>query len=337
MIKNIAIIGAGSWGTALAIRLAPNVGKIRLWVYEPELCESLRKTRVNDLYLPGLFIPENVEPAGDLRSALTEAEIVLTVLPSQHVRSVYQRMLSVMDSTADAERIFISATKGLENDTLLRMSQVIEQTLQPKFPPKLAVLSGPTFAREVGHGSPTAVVIASADEDLARQVQKQFSNSVFRLYTNTDVTGVEIGGAVKNVIAIAAGICDGMGLGSNAIAALITRGLSEITRLACACGARRETLSGLAGLGDLVLTCTGAQSRNRTVGVELGRGRRLSEILNSMRMVAEGINTTAATIQLAREKGVEMPITEQMYALLYQDRSPRDAVRGLMERMLRPE
>lgn len=336
-MKTIAIIGAGSWGTGLAIRLAHSAEKIRLWVFEPELCQSLQKTRVNDLYLPGFFIPENVEPTGNLRTALAGAEAVLTVVPSQHVRSIYRQILCELDSKSDASPIFVSATKGLESDTLLRASQVIEQTLQPKIRPRLAVLSGPTFAREVARGSPTAVVIASADESLACLLQQQFSNSAFRLYTNTDVVGVEIGGAVKNVIAIAAGVCDGRGLGSNAIAALITRGLSEITRLACACGARRETLSGLAGLGDLVLTCTGALSRNRTVGVELGRGRRLPEILNSMRMVAEGVNTTAATIQLARQKGVEMPITEQMYAMLYHDRSPQDAVRELMERTLRPE
>jgi glycerol-3-phosphate dehydrogenase (NAD(P)+) len=336
-MKNLAIIGAGGWGTALSIRLAQSVERIRLWVYEPELCESLSKTRVNDLYLPGFFIPDNVEPTADLARALAEAEVVLTVVPSHHLRSIYQRMLGVMEARSDAERIFVSATKGLESDTLLRMSQVIDETLRPRFRPRLAALSGPTFAREVGRGSPAAVVIASADEDLARLLQKRFSNSAFRLYTNTDVTGVEIGGSVKNVIAIAAGVSDGLGLGSNAIAALITRGLSEITRLACACGARRETLAGLAGLGDLVLTCTGSLSRNRTVGVELGRGRRLSEILQSMRTVAEGVKTTAATVQLARQMGVEMPIAEQMYALLYHERSPQDAVRVLMERTLRPE
>ena len=336
-MKNLAIIGAGTWGTALAIRLAQSAENVRLWVFEPELCESLRKTRVNDLYLPGFFIPENVTPTGDMRVALAEAETVLTVVPSQHVRSIYQEMLPLLDAESDSKRIFVSATKGLESNTLLRMSAVIEETLQGKFPPKVAVLSGPTFAREVAHGSPTAVVIASCDEHLACLLQKQFTNPVFRLYTNTDVVGVELGGAVKNVIAIAAGVCDGLGLGSNATAALVTRGLSEITRLACACGARRETLSGLAGLGDLVLTCTGVLSRNRSLGVELGRGRQLPEILHSMRMVVEGVNTTAATIQLAKEKGVEMPITEQMYALLYHGRSPSDAVRGLMERSLKAE
>jgi glycerol-3-phosphate dehydrogenase (NAD(P)+) len=336
-MKNLAIIGAGTWGTALAIRLAQSAENIRLWVYEPELCETLQKTRVNDLYLPGFFIPENVTPTGDLQVALRKAETVLTVVPSQHVRSMYQQMLPLLEAEPGAERIFVSATKGLESNTWLRMSAVIEETLQPLFRPRLAVLSGPTFAREVAHGSPTAVVIASCDEPLTRLLQKQFTSSAFRFYTNTDVIGVELGGALKNVIAIAAGVCDGLGLGWNAIAALVTRGLSEITRLACACGARRETLSGLAGLGDLVLTCTGALSRNRSLGVELGRGRRLPEIMNSMRMVAEGINTTAAAVQLAKAKGVEMPITEQMYALLYHERSPRDAVRELMERSLKAE
>lgn len=336
-MTNLAIIGAGNWGTALAIRLAPRAGRIGLWVFEPELVESLAKTRTNELYLPGAFIPDNVHPTGDMRAAVAGADIVLSVVPSQHVRSVYEQLARVLDSPADAGRIFVSATKGLESETLLRMSEVIEESLAHRFQPRVAVLSGPTFAREIVRGSPAAVVIASSDESLARLLQSQFSSSSFRLYTNTDVIGVEIGGAVKNVIAIAAGVCEGMGLGSNAVAALITRGLSEITRLACACGARKETLTGLAGLGDLVLTCTGALSRNRTVGVELGRGRRLHEILESMRMVAEGIKTTEATVQLARKKGVEMPITEQMYALLYHGRSPQDTVRELMERALKPE
>jgi glycerol-3-phosphate dehydrogenase (NAD(P)+) len=295
-MKNLAIIGAGNWGTALAIRFAPRADRIGLWVYEPELVESLVKTRSNDLYLPGAFLPENVQPTGDMGVAVAGADIVLSVIPSQHVRSVYQKLACVLDAPSDAGRIFVSATKGLESVTLMRMSEVIHETLAHRFSPRVAVLSGPTFAREIVRGSPAAVVIASTDEDLARLLQKQFSSSSFRLYTNTDVIGVEIGGAVKNVIAIAAGVCEGMGLGSNAIAALITRGLSEITRLACACGARRETLTGLAGLGDLVLTCTGALSRNRTVGVELGRGHKLPEILESMRMVAEGVKTTEATL-----------------------------------------
>lgn len=332
-MKTIAIIGAGGWGTALAIVLARRVETVHLWVYEPELHASLSKTRVNDVYLPGFFLPENVYPTNDFRTALEGAELVVTVVPSQHVRSIYRQMLPLLQSG----QIFVSATKGIETSTLLRMSEVIHETVAPVFVPKLAVLSGPTFAREVAGGAPAAVVIASQDDPLARSLQQRFSNSTFRLYTNTDVVGVELGAAVKNVIAIAAGVCEGLELGSNATAALVTRGLSEMTRLACACGARRETMAGLAGLGDLVLTCSGALSRNRSVGVELGKGRRLAEILQSMRMVAEGINTTAATVQLARQKGVEMPITEQMYALLYHGRSPRDAVRELMERSLKAE
>ncbi len=332
-MKSIAIIGAGGWGTALAIVLAPKASQIRLWVFETELAEALRKTRVNDLYLPGFFIPENVTPTHDLEFALEGAELVLMAVPSEFLRSVARQMAPWLGS----EQILLSATKGLETDTLLRMSQVIEQTLEARFPVRLAVVSGPTFAREVARGAPAAVVIASADEPLARRLQQQFSGATLRLYTNTDVVGVELGAAVKNVIAIAAGICDGLGLGSNAIAALITRGLSEMTRLACSCGARRETLVGLSGLGDLVLTSTGALSRNRRVGVELGRGRPLAEILASMRMVAEGIPTTAATLRLAQQKGVEMPITEQVYAVLYQGRSPREVLRELMERSLKAE
>ena len=333
MMQRIAIIGAGGWGTALSIVLARNVEQVSLWVYEPDLCERLRTTRINDLYLPGSSLPENVVPATDLSEVLADAEVVFTVVPADYLRSVCQQMAPL----AGPEQIFVSATKGLESRTLRRMSEVITETLQSRFRPKLAVLSGPTFSREVARGLPTAVTIASADEGLARQLQHRFANSTFRFYTNTDVVGVELGGALKNVIAIAAGVCEGLDLGSNAVAALVTRGLTEITRLACAYGARRETLTGLAGLGDLVLTCTGVLSRNRRVGVELGRGRRLAEILESMRMVAEGISTTASAVEMARQKGVEMPITEQMYAVLYENRSPPDAVRELMERRLKAE
>jgi glycerol-3-phosphate dehydrogenase (NAD(P)+) len=336
-MKSIAIIGAGGWGTALSIALARTVESIHLWVYESELLESLRTKRVNELYLPGFFIPPNVFPTVRLEAAIADAELVLTAVPSQHLRPVCCQMLP----HARPEQIFLSATKGIEKESLLRMSevmaQVFAQSRAPRFAPRLAALSGPTFAREVAHGSPTAVVVASEDEELAATLQRQFSTASFRLYTNTDIIGVELGGAVKNVIAIAAGVCEGMGLGSNAIAALITRGLSEMMRLACACGARSETMAGLAGLGDLVLTCTGAMSRNRSAGVELGRGRLLKEILDSTRMVIEGIHTTAATVELAHGKGVEMPITEQVHAMLYQNRPPRAALRELMERSLKPE
>ncbi len=332
-MNRIAIIGAGGWGTALSIVLARNVEEIRLWVYEPDLCARMQKTRVNDLYLPGSFLPAAVSATHDLCEALSGAEVVISAVPSEYLREIAQQIAPL----AEPEQIFVSATKGLESRTHLRMTEVITETLRAQFDPKLAVISGPTFAREVAHGAPAAVTIASADEDLACQLQLRFANSTFRFYTNTDVIGVELGGALKNVVAIAAGVSEGLGLGSNALAAIVTRGLAEITRLACACGARRETLAGLSGLGDLVLTCTGALSRNHWVGVELGRGRKLQEILQSMRMVAEGVNTTAAAWDLARQRGIEMAITQQMYAVLFENLPPLDAVGALMERELKAE
>jgi len=235
------------------------------------------------------------------------------------------------------EMIFVSATKGIDTDRALRMSEIIEGVVGSQFPPRLCVLSGPSFAKEVVRGDPTAVVVASRDRGAAQLVQKEFSSRTLRIYTSTDVVGVEIGGAVKNIIAIAAGVIAGLGLGHNPTAALITRGLAEISRLACACGAKRETLAGLAGMGDLVLTCTGDLSRNRTVGVEMGRGRKLAEILNSMRMVAEGVKTTYATVALAERKGVEMPIATQVHRILEGQVTPREAIRELMERTLKDE
>ena len=334
-MKKIAIIGGGSWGTALAIVLprSRQPHRLSLWVHEKDICESLCTRRVNLVFLPGFEVPREVEVTNDLGEALREAEIVVGVMPSAHARAMYTEMLPSLEP----HMAFVSATKGLEHDTLYRITEVIQQVVSPRFPPRVAALSGPSFAREVARGDPTAVVIASPDAQLTQMIQGEFSGPTFRLYTNDDLIGVEIGGAVKNVIAIAAGVCEGLGFGSNTIAALITRGLAEITRLACALGACRETLAGLAGLGDLVLTCTGALSRNRTVGVELGKGRKLSDIIGPMRMVAEGVGTTAATLQLARKLDVEVPITEQMYALLYEGRSPRDAIRELMERRLKHE
>jgi len=333
--KKIAVIGGGSWGTALAIALTRSrqPHHVALWVYETDICESLRTRRVNDVFLPGFEMPREVEVTNDLGEAVAEAAIVLGVMPSAHAAGLYRKILTHVTP----QMAFVSATKGLEPGTLERVTQVIEKTLGGKRPVRVAALSGPSFAREVARGDPTAVVIASQDSALAQTVQEEFSGPTFRLYTNDDVVGVELGGAVKNVIAIAAGVCEGLGFGHNTIAALITRGLAEMTRLACAMGARRETLAGLAGMGDLVLTCTGGLSRNRTVGVELGKGRKLDHIVGSMRMVAEGVGTTAATMQLARRKNVEMPITEQMHAVLYEGRSPRDAIRELMERRLKNE
>jgi glycerol-3-phosphate dehydrogenase (NAD(P)+) len=330
---NASIVGAGSWGTALAIVLAPRFERIWLWAHERDLVERISSTRVNDVFLPGFSLPLNVEPTADLGYALANTGIVVGVMPSRFARPLYREMLPHL---APAMR-FVSATKGLEQGTLLRMSEVARQVIAEKFEPRVAVLSGPTFAREVARGEPTAVVIASGDRELAASIQREFSGPSFRLYANDDPVGVELGAALKNIIAIGAGICDGLGLGSNSIAALITRGLAEITRLAIALGGRPRTLSGLAGLGDLVLTCNGDLSRNRTVGIELAKGRALADIVSSMTMIAEGVETTAAACDLARKCHVDMPITAQMDAILRGRTAPRDAIRELMERELKTE
>lgn len=331
--KELAVVGGGSWGTALAVLLAPRFEHVRLWVYEADLAERMAITRVNDVFLPDCRLPDNVRVTTGFADALTGAHIVLGVMPSAHARRTYKAMLPFLDPAM----LFVSATKGIENGTLLRMTQVVQQVVGARFTPRVAALSGPTFAKEVACGEPTAVVIASPDMDLTRDIQAAFSGPSFRLYTNDDVVGVELGAAIKNVIAIGAGVCHGLGLGSNTMAALITRGLVEVTRLAVSMGGRPKTLAGLAGLGDLVLTCTGALSRNRQLGMELAKGRRLDEILASMRMVAEGVETTAAAVDLARLHGVEMPIVEQMYAVVKLGRPPREAVRELMERSLKGE
>jgi glycerol-3-phosphate dehydrogenase (NAD(P)+) len=334
-MKKIAVIGAGSWGTALSIALTRSrqPHRVSLWVFEADICETMRAKRVNDVFLPGFELPREIEVTNQLGEALAGADVVLSVMPSAHARTLCEQMLPHLGP----QMAFVSATKGLEPDSLERVTEIIRRTASGKFEARVAALSGPSFAKEVARGDPTAVVIASTDSALVQMVQEEFSGPTFRLYGNDDVTGVELGGAVKNVIAIAAGVCEGLGFGHNTIAALITRGLAEMTRLAVAMGGRRETLAGLAGMGDLVLTCTGGLSRNRTVGVELGKGRKLQEIIGSMRMVAEGVNTTAATVQLARKQKVEMPITEQMHAVLYEGRAPKDAIRELMERRLKQE
>ncbi|MFN7992826.1 MAG: NAD(P)H-dependent glycerol-3-phosphate dehydrogenase [Bryobacteraceae bacterium] len=332
-MSELAIIGGGSWGTALAIVLAPRFARIRLWVYEGDLAERMRATRENDLYLPGFRLPANIEVENEFQSVLPGASMVLSVMPSHLVRPLYTRMKPWLEPGMT----FASATKGLENNSLLRASEVIRECLGPQFEPRVAVISGPTFAREVARGDPTALVVACADHAVAASIQTAFSGPTFRLYTSLDPAGVEIGGAVKNVVAIGAGVCHGLGLGSNTQAALITRGLAEMTRLAVALGGRPQTLAGLAGLGDLVLTCSGELSRNRTVGLELARGRKLDEIVGSMKMVAEGIKTTTATIDLARNRQVEMPICTQMFEMLNFGLPPQDAIRRLMERSLKIE
>jgi len=332
-VSHLAIIGGGSWGTALSIVLASRFPRIRLWVYEADLAERMARTRQNDIFLPGIALPDNVDPVNDLEAALRGAGTILTVMPSHHVRRLAEAMLPMLRP----ETILVSATKGIENGTLLRVSEILKQVIGRSFPPQLAVLSGPTFAREVAVGHPTAVVVSSENPSLALQVQKAFSGPTFRLYTNHDPIGVEIGAALKNVIAIAAGICQGLSLGSNSQAALICRGLAEITRLAVAMGGQTRTLAGLAGLGDLALTCSGDLSRNRKVGIELAAGKTPDEILSSMRMVAEGVETTHAAAALGRSFAVNLPITEQMEAILAGRRSPREALKELMERGLKGE
>jgi glycerol-3-phosphate dehydrogenase (NAD(P)+) len=331
-MSDIAVIGAGAWGTGIAIVLGrKGTHRVRLWAHETEVCESIAKRQVNELFLPGRNIPGSVKVTGDLGTALEAAQIVVSAMPSQHCRALFERMRPHLPKQA----IFVSATKGLEEGSLQRMTEVIAQVLQrdDRSTPPIGALSGPSFAQEVARGDPTAITIASQDASLLRTVQEEFGDPSFRVYTNGDVIGVELGGALKNIVAIAAGICDGLGLGHNSVAALITRGLAEMTRLVVACGGRAETMAGLAGLGDLVLTCTGGLSRNRSVGVELGRGKKLPEIIAGMHgMVAEGVFTTSAAVGLAHARGVEMPITEQMHAILHQGKSPKEAIQELMTR-----
>ena len=332
-MKQLTILGAGSWGTALSIVLAPRFETVRLWAHETDLVLRMTESRVNDLYLPNFRLPDNVRPTDNFETALTGSAIVLGVTPSHHLRLVFTRILPYLTP----EVSFVSATKGIENGSLMRMSEVMRSVLPLRNEPKIAVLSGPTFAREVASGQPTAVVIASEDEDFAALIQAAFSGPTFRLYTNTDPVGVEVGAALKNVIAIGAGICQGLQLGSNAVAALLTRGLAEISRLAVAMGGDPRTLSGLAGLGDLVLTCNGELSRNRKVGIALAEGMALDQILAGTNAVAEGVQTTYAAVDLSRKHGIEMPIISQMYAVLRLNRPPKEAIRELMERSLKRE
>jgi glycerol-3-phosphate dehydrogenase (NAD(P)+) len=332
-VDALAILGGGSWGTALAIVLAPRFGRVRLWVYEADLALQMVATRENHVYLPGFEIPENVELLSALPDAMEGADVVISAVPSQFVRATWEQALPVLRP----EMLFVSATKGIENRTLCAPSQIITEVVSNRFIPRLGVLSGPSFAQEVARHNPTAIVIASQDADAAACIQASFSSPCFRLYTSSDPIGVEIGAALKNVVAIGAGVVHGLALGHNAMAALITRGLAEITRLAVALGGKAQTLSGLAGLGDLVLTCTGELSRNRTVGLELAAGRSLEQIVGSMRMIAEGVKTTAAARELASRHEVEMPIIAQMYQMLHFGLPPREAVRRLMERSLRGE
>jgi glycerol-3-phosphate dehydrogenase (NAD(P)+) len=333
MQQNIGVIGAGSWGTTLADLLAKKGHEVTLWAYEPELVGEMATTGVNSLFLPGIRLSSKLRFTNSLEEAVAGKGVLLCVAPSQVVRGVITTALPAIP----ADAVIVSASKGIELGTLMTVSQVYEELLPEAMFRNFAVLSGPSFAREVAQEMPTAVVAAAADERVAAFVQKVFTTNLFRVYTNADIVGVELGGAIKNVIALAAGISDGLGFGYNARAALITRGLAEMTRLGRAMGARSETFAGLAGMGDLVLTCTGDLSRNRTVGIKLGQGMSLDAILGEMRMVAEGVKTTESARNLARRLGVDMPITEKVYSILYEGKPARAAVVELMTRDLKAE
>lgn len=332
-MMKIGVIGAGSWGTTLANLLAKKGYHVTLWVYEANLVKRLQATGINDLYLDGISLDAKLSYTSDLAEAAQDSQLMLLVSPSQVMRHV----LKDLKAHLSEDCLLVSAAKGIENQTLMTMSEVLEEVLGAQAARRSAFLSGPSFAREVAVEQPTAVSVAAENRAVARRVQEVFSTDYFRVYTNQDVVGVEIGGAMKNVIALAAGVGDGLGFNHNARAALITRGLVEIARLGDAKGAQATTFYGLAGMGDLVLTCTGDLSRNRSVGIELGKGRKLDEILNKMNMVAEGVKTTLSAYQLAAKLRVAMPITEQMYQVLYQGKDPKQAVAALMTRELTSE
>jgi glycerol-3-phosphate dehydrogenase (NAD(P)+) len=330
-MRTVAVLGAGSWGTALAVHLARVGHDVRLWARDAALVDDMHAKRANVVYLPGILWPDALSVTHSLAHAVADCELVVSAIPSRGCRNVMRTAAPYVGARAT----IVSATKGLEVESLLRMSEVVAQELGPARP--VVVLSGPSFAVEVARQLPTAVLAASSDATAAELVQAEFRGPYFRLYGSADVVGVEVGGALKNIIAIAAGVVEGLGLGHNALAALITRGLAEVTRLACAAGGQRETLSGLSGLGDLVLTCTGQLSRNRHVGVELARGRRLPEILSSTKMVAEGVTTTTAALALGARYGVELPIATQMAEVLSGRSEARAAVEALMLRPQRSE
>jgi glycerol-3-phosphate dehydrogenase (NAD(P)+) len=328
----ISVIGAGSFGTAMALVAARCGADVKLWAHDPRVADGLRTNGVNAVYLPNAPLGDRIEPTSSLQEAAEFSDIIFMVVPSHHYRSVLTQLRSSL-----ARPVYvISGTKGIENETLQRMSEVSREVLGDQLK-SFAVLSGPTFAVEAAKGDPTAAVIASDDIEFAKTVQQALSGSTFRLYHSEDVVGVELAGSLKNVIAIAAGVLEGLGLGSNTNAALVTRGLREVTRLGMALGGRIETFAGLAGMGDLVLTCTGALSRNRRVGIALGRGQTLTDILAGTREVAEGVKTARSARDLAQRHQIEMPITTEMYRVLYEDEPARGAIQRLMTRSLKAE
>lgn len=329
----VGVVGAGSWGTTLANLLAKQGHPVRLWALEPEVAAAINTQHQNTRYLEGIDLDPRLTATNDLSEAVADAEFIVTVSPAQYVHQVMSRAADVVQPDTRV----VSASKGIEKSSLRTMAEVLRDVLPEPTGSRVAFLSGPSFAREVAQEQPTAVTVASKDAEALMRIQGLFQTPYFRVYTTDDVVGVELGGALKNVIAIAAGMVSGLGLGHNAIAALITRGLAEIARLADGLGADRLTLSGLAGMGDLILTCTGDLSRNRFVGRELGRGRTLDEILANMDMVAEGVDTTRAALALARREGIEMPIVEEVHAVLFEGRTALEALDNLMTREPKPE
>jgi len=328
-MERIAVIGAGSWGTAISVLLAEKGYRISLWAYEEELVDDINKKRINTRYHPNIYLPEGITASSELEEVTEGARYLINVVPTQYTRGVFERLVPYIRSGV----LIISASKGIERRTLKTVTEIIRDTTGFE----ASVLSGPSFASEVIQRLPTAVTIATRDAKIAETLQRLFNTDYFRVYTNSDIIGVELGGALKNVMAIAAGISDGLGLGSSARAALITRGLAEMTRLGVKMGAMEKTFWGLSGLGDLVLTCTGSLSRNYRVGLRLGRGERLQDIVSTMIMVAEGVATTESVYELSRRYNVEMPIVEQVYRVLYEDKDPMSAVKELMTRDLRSE
>jgi glycerol-3-phosphate dehydrogenase (NAD(P)+) len=332
-MKRVAVLGAGAWGTALAKHLSDKGEKVVLYARRRDISEEIAKTRENRRYLPGALLAPELEVTADLGQAVTGADLVVIAVPSHAVRGVLREIASVLPEGA----VIVNATKGIENDSLMLMGEVVADVLGPAAAGRFSVLSGPSFAKEVALGLPTAIVVASSSSEVAHDVQQRFAGERMRVYTSDDPIGVELGGALKNVIAIASGACEGLGYGHNSRAALITRGLAEIVRLAMAKGGSALTLAGLAGLGDLVLTCTGELSRNRTVGFELGKGRTLPDVLAGLGHVAEGVRTAKSAHDLGRKCGVDMPITAEVYRVLYEGKSPKQAVLDLLARANRPE
>ncbi len=333
MAKTMAVIGGGSWGTSLSIHLSEAGHHVKMWVFEGNLCEEIKRRKENPVFLKGFRIPDRVIPTNSLVEALSDSHYIIFVVPSEFSRDVLIQMKSILSGKCS----LIIATKGIEKDSLQLMSEVALDVLNQKDISDIAVLSGPSFAVEVARGDPTAVVIASSNPRFAMNVQQEMSHRNFRLYSNDDIRGVQIAGALKNVVAIAAGIIEGLGFGNNTLAALMTRGMSEIKRLGIKMGGKPETFSGLAGVGDLVLTCTGRFSRNKLVGLHLGKGKPLKEILAHMKMVAEGVATTLSAMKLSRKYNVDMPIVTQVHSILYDGKDPREAISELLSRPLKEE